>query len=322
MPAANPTPPAARPLPVFVTLDVGPDDAVLGHAHERAPAWTRTAQGLEAMADVLRGLAAMLGAPAQASWFVRADRHLAAAEGDALAAHVRFGGFLRQRLAAGDTVGWMPQAYSAHDGSVDLDDLATTCARLRAAGWPADAVRMGGCFHDPATMAALAALGVAVDCSALPGREKRDNGWRLDWRGTPAHAYFPSMHDYRRGGSPARELLELPLSMIALAAPYDTAPLARYFNPAMHPALLAPHLDDLAARTDYVQCVLHPDELVPPTGPGHPLVAYSAQACADTLGALCERIRAHGREPWLLGVRAAPQWLGAAAARISLESAP
>jgi hypothetical protein len=287
---------------VYLTLDVGPDDAVLGHAHERTSAWTRTTAGLRAMEDVQRQLAVLLGAPAALTWFVRADRHLAVTDGDALAAYTRFGEAMREHAAAGDAVGWMPQVYSADGGTPDYADLEATCARVRDAGWPAEAVRMGGCFHDDETMARLDGLGVAVDCSALPGREKRDGGWRLDWRGTPAGAFHPALADYRRGGTPAHRVLELPLSMLPLAAPYDATPLPRYFNPAMHPELLAPHVDDLATRADYVQGVLHPDELVPPAHGGHPLVAYSPAACVDSLGRLIERVRAHGREPVFLPV--------------------
>jgi hypothetical protein len=303
MPFATPSRPAPGSLPVFLTFDVGPDDAVLGHAHESAPAWTRTAAGLADAAALLDALAAHAGAPVAATWFVRADRHLAIDGGDALAAHAAFGDFLRVRRDRGDTIGWMPQVYSARGGPPDRADLDATCARLRDAGWDARAVRMGGLFHDDATMAALDRLGVEVDCSALPGRRKDDGGWRLDWTPTPDRAYHPSRGDYRVPGAPALDLVELPLSMVAIAAPYDTAPLPRYFNPAMHPALLAPVLAELAARTDYVQCVLHPDELRPP-GPagGHPLIAHSPDACLETLCRLVDAVRAGGREPRFLPV--------------------
>lgn len=305
---ATPSRTESASLPVFLTLDVGPDDAVLGHAHESAPAWTRTAAGLDDAAWLVDALARHAGAPVAATWFVRADARLAQAGGDALSAHVAFGDFLRERRARGDTIGWMPQAYSAQGGPPDHDDLETTCRRLREAGWDARAVRMGGCFHDDATMARLDALGVEVDCSALPGRRKDDGGWRFDWTTTPAHAFHPAQADYRVAGSPARRVLELPLSMVPVAAPYDARPLPRYFNPAMHPALLPDAtLAALAAREDYVQCLLHPDELRPAgANGGHPLVAHSRQACLETLCRFVDAVRAHGREARWLPVAAAP----------------
>jgi hypothetical protein len=291
---------------VFITFDVGPDDAVLGHAHEAAPAWRRTEAGLADAAGLLQALARHARGPVAATWFVRADHRLAEAGAAPLAAYHAFGDFLRERRARADTVGWMPQVYSARGGPPDYADLPATAALLREAGWAADVVRMGGCFHDDRTIEGLDALGVGVDCSALPGRRKDDRGWRLDWTGTPERAYHPSHADYRVPGTPARRLLELPLSMVPVVAPYDAAPLPRYFNPAMHPALVAPVLGHLAARGDYIQCVLHPDELRPPgPGGGHPLIAHSPDACLENLCRLVDALRERGREHAFLPVTVA-----------------
>ena len=290
----------ARDLPIFLTVDLGPDDAVRDHDHERGARWERSTAGVAALLDVGAALQRATGLALRCTWFVRADGHLARTEGDALAAHARFAGFLRARRAEGDLVGWMPQAYAAGREGVDLADLAATHARLREAGWDPVAVRMGGCFHDDATMAQLDALGIRVDCSALPGRRKDDGGWRLDWRGTPAGAYRPSRADFRRPGRPALRLLELPLSMLPIRAGYDPAPLARYLDPTMRPALLADGAAALVREADYLQCVLHPDALVPtPPGGGHPLLAYSQQACLDNLVAMVAHARAAARTPGL-----------------------
>jgi hypothetical protein len=223
---------------------------------------------------------------------------VAATEGDALAVFARFASFLREREGSGDCVGWMPQAYASGAPGVDYDDLAATARALHAAGWPVRATRMGGCFHDDRSMAVLDDLGIAIDCSALPGRQKSDGGWRLDWRGTPGAAYHPGRADYRRPGSPALDVLELPVSMLPIRADYDREPLLRYLNPAMHPDRVAPGLDALVVRAPYLQALVHPDELVPPAhGRGHPLVAYAPEAFAQNLAAWVARAREHGREP-------------------------
>jgi hypothetical protein len=285
-------------LPVFLTVDVGPDDAVLGHEHERHAQWSRTTDGLADLQDVFGRLAKHAGTRVDATWFVRADRHIAAAEGRVLAVFDRFDDFLRERQAAGDAIGWMPQAYSGRGGHIDYTDLASTHAALRDHGWSPGCVRMGGCFHDNRSMGLLDEFGIDVDCSAIPGRQKFDGGWQLDWLDTPQSAYRPSLADYRRPGRPDLRILELPLSVLAIKAPYDEAPLFRYINPAMRPPLLFPQLEQRMLTAQYLHCVVHADELRPPAqGHGHPLIAYSPATCLENLCRMVDCAIDVGRQP-------------------------
>jgi len=280
---------------VLITVDVGPAGAVSGHAHERDGDWARAARGVEVLRDALKAHEDELGSALPATWFVRADAIVARQLGDRCALVRGLAPVLDPLRAAGHEHGWMPQIYSGLDAGVDHADLAATHAALAGAGFAPASVRMGGCFHDDDSMAALEALGVRHDCSALPGRHKTDGGWRADWRGTPATPYRPSRADYRVPGTPARALLELPLSMVAIAAPYDAAPLARYVDLAYHPPLLADAMAGLAAR-DAVVALVHPDTLLPaPADGGHPLLAYDTAALRHHLRALREAAARLGR---------------------------
>jgi hypothetical protein len=272
-------------LTLSLTVDVGPADAVLDHRHERGGDWARTEAGVAVLCDTLADFADEAGLRVAATWFVRADAFIAAQFGDPLAMVHRFADLLRARLDAGDELGWMPQVYSADTGGIDYAGLeATHCAFAAAHGAPAS-VRMGGLFHDDRTMAMLDALGVRFDSSALPGREKTDRGWRVDWRRAPATPYHPDRGDYQRPGADPLRVLEVPLSMLPIAAPYDLHPLPRYFDPTFHPSLLAPELRSLAVPGLRV-AVLHPDAVLPPPpGGGHPLVGYSPQALTTNLRA-------------------------------------
>ena len=286
-------------LPVFMTIDVGPDDAILGHAHESGPGWDRSAAGLADLQAVIEQVSRHVGTRVETTWFVRADRHVADIRGDTTAVFGRFGSFLAERVEAGDEVGWMPQIYSVHGSALEHAALLSVHQSLLDAGWNPRSVRMGGCFHDDQSMAILDALRIEVDSSAIPGRQKLDLGWRLDWRNTPPSAYLPSIADYRSAGSPSLRILELPLTVIPIRAPYDHAPLLRYLNPAMRPALFVE--EDIAAlvgHSDYLQCVVHPDELrASARGAGHPLIAYSRDACAENLCRWFDLARVAGRPP-------------------------
>lgn len=277
-------------LTLILTVDVGPADAVIDHRHENGGDWDRTGAGIAVLCDALDAVADELGQRVATTWFVRADAFVASQFGEPLAMAHRFVEQLRSRLDAGDELGWMPQVYASTSHTIDYADLeATHRAFAEAFGAPAS-VRMGGLFHDDRTMALLDAIGVRFDSSALPGREKSDRGWRIDWRGTPATPYHPDRGDYRRPGPDPLRLLELPLSMLPIQAPYDLQPLPRYFDPTFHPSLLAPCLHAFATPGPRV-AVLHPDALLPPSSSGgHPLVAYAPAAFAANLRALKQRV--------------------------------
>lgn len=283
-------------LPVHLTVDVGPADAVLGRGTDVDADWSATLRGAELLLDMLARLSNEWGQPVGSTWFNRADRLVEAQFGDRLAIIERFATLAGGRDLPSVETGWMPQLYGAGSTAVDYDDLHLTHARLTVAGHAPHSVRMGNCFHDNRTMATLAALGVALDSSALPGRIKIEAGWRLDWSATPQHAFRPARADYRRPGVPALDILEVPLSMIPIKADYDRLPLARYANPAMWPSLLWPALAHALAGTDRLVLIVHPDEIVAGRhGAGHPLISYSAATCADNLRRLRTEAARFGR---------------------------
>lgn len=284
-----PSPSGSDALAVHLTVDVGPADAVLGRGNAIDADWSATMSGAQDLFDVLDRLADRLGSQVGSTWFIRADRLIEAQFGDRLAVLERFAALAAKRGQHALEIGWMPQIYGPDSAAIDYDDLDATHDALRAAGYRPASVRMGNCYHDNRTMHALASLGIAYDSSALPGRTKNDGSWRLDWSVTPEAAFHPAADDYRQPGTPALDITEVPLTMLPIKADYDAAPLRRYVNPAMHPALLWPGLDALLAGRDHLVLITHPDELHRRgEADGHPLIAYSPAIVADNLLRLVE----------------------------------
>src|SRR5688572_8899209 len=214
-------------LPVMLTVDLGPDDAVHGEGRSDALSWERTARGLATMTEAFRSLENDLGAAMAITWFVRADAAVERHLGSGTAVLRMFAPLLSRAAQAGHELAWLAQLPGEMDARA-LDDLARIHSGFVAEAFAPKSARAGELRHDNASMAALDALGIAFDSSALPGRVRRDGGWRLDWAGTPAHPYHPSVADYRRPGEPHRRIIEIPFTTVPIRAPYDAAPLARY----------------------------------------------------------------------------------------------
>jgi hypothetical protein len=138
-------------------------------------------------------------------------------------------------------------------------------------------VRMGWGFHSNQTLLTLIGLGFTVDSSAIP---RPNYAWETgvrDWVGSPVVPYWPSVADYRRPGTPALEILEVPISTEFVSAPYDQEAVVRYVNPAFHPHLLRPALRRWLGRHGHLVTITHPYELMP-AGPPHGLLAFDVGA--------------------------------------------
>jgi hypothetical protein len=276
-------------LDVYITIDVGPADSNLGYGHRAEGDWARTVLGTGMLHNVLRSLEDRYQKRIPATWFMRADRLIAQQFRDPLYV-LRMFSTLRRNLE-GDCheIGWMPQVYEADQAAIFYDDLPRTYEQIKSLGLSLTSMRMGDCYHDNFTMKIVSELGIRVDSSALPGRQKSDRGWRMDWIGTPRCAYYPSLTDYRKPGSPHFEVIEVPFSVSFVMAPYDSVPLLRYVNPCMRKEYFAEGLQNLLPSARYLVMVLHPDEVVPKlAGTDHPLIAYSAEELEINLNKLVQ----------------------------------
>ena len=158
------------------------------------------------------------------------------------------------------------------------------------------AARMGWAFQTNDTLRALAEAGFAVDSSAIPRPVYPWDRGAKDWSTTPTRAYRPSIADYRIPGSPALPILELPMSVAVVRAPYDSGEVVRYLNPAYRPEALAPVLRGWFDTHDDAVLVTHPHELYDRVTT-HGLMASSAEAFEENVMALEAGAHASGVAP-------------------------
>jgi hypothetical protein len=257
---------------ICLTFDVD----LVDHAADR--------HGVDEFADAVPRLQSMFTRhPSwRATWFVRADDQIAALYGDPFALHQRHAPVLAALRDAGHEIGWHPHSYSKQAGKwvqntadeAVADELRRLAPPARALGL--DVVRTGWGHHTNRTMRVIAEAGFKADSSAMPRPRYAFEQSVKDWTTTPATPYYPSIADYRVPGQPALPVLEVPISMGVVRAPYDQGDVVRYLNLAFHEAALAPALAAWCRAHDYVVTITHPYELVPSPA-RHGLIAFDVE---------------------------------------------
>lgn len=292
-------------LSILLTIDVGPDGAALGKGHESAFHWETTRNGIELMLEALHTLSVRHGLDVTSTWFVRADDTIKKSFGSYPALFDIVTPTITSASSSFE-VGWLPQLYTEDSSthgiscvqSFDfcLSNLSQIYGSLAGAGYSVKSTRMGDCYHSNQSMMALDKIGIEYDCSALPGRIKKHGGWYLDWEPTDHMPYRPSKFDYRVAGKPDFDLIEIPLTMVDIFADYDKVALARYVNPCFKKELLWQSLGTVIAKSDFVHCVMHPDEIMPLGQYGHPLVSYDFTTTIDNVSGIVRACESSNRD--------------------------
>jgi hypothetical protein len=226
-------------LTLLIGCDADPDRPRYGAPRydSRHPLqWSGLRQGLPRCADILEGIAQTHGMRPKVTWCVRSDLQVGELHGDPAWSYIEFESLWRSLEDAGDEIGWHPHLWRWSDTAQcwhqEIEDEAwiedclvtghrALCDRTRARVVSA---RGGWEFHNNTTMRTLAALGVAADFSASPGRQTAPDSESegssfdryMDWTITPDEPYQPSCADYRRparDGEGSLEIWEIPRSV-------------------------------------------------------------------------------------------------------------
>lgn len=234
------------------------------------------------------------------TWFVRLDAQVESLWGIADHFFRQYESVLEALQREGHEVGWHPHCYVQSEGrwkqNVDEEGVLKELGRYAtlAKSHGAHAVRMGWGFHTNRTMRLLADEGFLIDSSAMP---RPKYGWEeteKDWTPTPNEPYFPSAYDYRVPGSPELSILEVPMSVTRVAAPYDNEQVLRYLNLSYHPPLFREPLRRWLAEHSHLVTITHPYELVQRKEP-HGLLAFDMGAFELNLKAIEEAAREQGK---------------------------
>ncbi|MBD0370360.1 MAG: hypothetical protein ICV60_05955 [Pyrinomonadaceae bacterium] len=237
----------------------------------------------------------------RATWFVRLDAQVEALYGHADYFFERYEREFRALSAEGHEIGWHPHSYLKTDEgwkqNTSSESVREELERYapRVKGYGIKSVRTGWGFHTNETMRALSDSGFLLDSSAIPRPAYSWESSRKDWETTPCEPYFPSQADYRAPGEPHLSILEVPMSVTEIAAPYDRAAVTRYINLAYHPELMKAPLAAWLERKDHLVTITHPYELMP-AREAHGLLAFDLNAMRRNLSTLEELAEERGAE--------------------------
>jgi hypothetical protein len=235
----------------------------------------------------------------KATWFIRLDGGIENLYGASDFIFKRYAKELDELSRAGHEIGWHPHSYAKSNGqwkqNIDVPTLVNELERYAplAKSYGLQAVRMGWGFHTNETMHLLADLGFTIDSSAIPRPRYEWEETVKDWTVTPNYPYFPSEADYRVPGHPRLPIIEVPISVTSVVAPYDSGPVLRYINPAYHSTLFRGPLGNWLKQHSHLVTITHPYELVPKPEP-HALLSFSLTAFEQNLCAIEELAHTQG----------------------------
>jgi hypothetical protein len=222
------------------------------------------------------------------TWFIRLDSQMEAVYGKPDYISCKYQRELQHLALTGHEMGWHPHFYVRKENRWKqncetrqiMDELMRYAPMARSYGMKS--VRMGWGFHTNETMRLLADICFLIDSSAIPRPRYSWEKITKDWTRTPVDPYYPSELDYRIPGRPSLRVLEIPMSVAVVRAPYDTGGVIRYMNLAYHPDLLREPLKNWFRMHSHLITVTHPYELSP-RGRTHGLLAFDLNAFEQNL---------------------------------------
>lgn len=294
-----------RELPAALSFDLDPDifDESISSSNARTRlSWRSISEGVPAIRDELDAFAPDV----PVTWFVRVDNQIADIYGRPGHLLEQHRGLFEDLRARGDEIAWHPHLYrrTGEGWEQETDDAAlltamqAAIADMRALGFDPRCGRIGEAYGSNGLMAAFDTCGIAYDSTAMSGRKRVDGERTIDWLDTPRTAYRPSKADHRVPGSPAHDVIEIPMSMLKVKADYDAEPFLRYLDLSYRTEAVAGGMDALVCEVPYLVAVTHPSALMPDFAPkgGHGLLSFDLDNMTRTLRLLAETAEAKGRE--------------------------
>lgn len=228
-----------RPLPLFICIDIEPDAFRVDR--RRPDAWTGAARAFEFMRRARERILSRTGVELRTSWFLRMDAQVETAYGSIQWGADRFGEQLHEAAARGDEIGLHTHGYrwsDSHGGwLVDHANLAFLEESVQRAveafrqsfGRPCRILRFGDRWMHTATMNLLERLGIVADLTVEPGEPARPTyhsrmpftGSLPDYSSAPTCLYTPDRADYLAKSPVPRGIVEIPISSIRTAVPWQ-----------------------------------------------------------------------------------------------------
>jgi hypothetical protein len=258
--------------------------------------WKGFENGKNKITDITDAWVDSVGNRLPITWFVRCDRQIYDKYGDYAFLLKCYDKWWQQRIDAGDNIQWHAHLYRSENNQWVQEtrkqnlfaDLSAGKKAFESFGIRPAASRIGEAYQSDDLMLILDELGLRADCTAMPGRKRKDAEKNIDWESTPNHPYHPSKTDYRIPGADELKIWEIPMTTVQTQVSYDERSLLRYVNPAFHPEILSDGLADLIKRANFLVTIVHPFEVLSSffcddTLNSHPLIAFEPEALQKNL---------------------------------------
>jgi hypothetical protein len=218
-------------IPVIICIDAEPDDRAIKHGE--ANDWKGFEETLRYFHDLRTRFAEGTGAPVRFTWFFRMDPQIEHVYGDPRWVAQRYGGEIRELVAAGDDLGLHTHAWRwdaerkrwlTDNGNQEwINHCIHTSfeAFQNAFRRPCLSFRFGDHWMNNETIDLLESLGVEFEMTPEPGRKaalglmpnEMYTGSLPDYSTTPTSPFKPARHDFREADhTGARNLWVIPLS--------------------------------------------------------------------------------------------------------------
>tara|TARA_Y100000588_G_scaffold392903_1_gene506640 strand:+ start:578 stop:1549 length:972 start_codon:yes stop_codon:yes gene_type:complete len=284
---------------VVISVDLDNDFIESPRESEDATAlrWDGIKKGVPEIIDKLLVATERMGAPIRFTWFFRSDSQIQVLYDSHTYLLDKYSDLWNGRWEI-DEFAWHPHLYRIESGrwvqetrpEELIEDLCKSHQSLSKRLGKIYSSRIGECYHSNDIMKTLDELNIQFDSTALPGRVRNDQLKQIDWEGTPDYFYHPSKYDYRVPNDVDEHfrLIEVPMSMLTIKAPYDKTPLRRYANLSFHPKLLREDLEKFVAENRYMISIIHPFEILPSISEQsgfspHPLISYSVSDLVENI---------------------------------------
>jgi len=165
-------------------------------------------------------------------------------------------------------IGWHPHLYKKGPNSWELElsghaqyeQIKRTYEFIDRDVGDISVTRIGECLFSNDILKALKECSISVDSTALPGRIVE----RTDWRNCPEEPYYPKDDDFCAPGG--NGLLEVPMTVLPVQAPYETEPKLRYLNLNFGEHYLRESILENINNKKLIVTVIHPFEVFVSSG--------------------------------------------------------
>lgn len=257
-------------LPIALTFDIEKYDFDDSINKSNIDSWESIPIGIKLVMDNLQKIELQEGIKIKATWFIRTDNEVLAEKGERGYILEKYKTIWRDLNEKGHEIGFHPHLYCFKNNNWILEtnplkqatQLKESFKDFVSKGYIPQSSKIGDAYCSNQIMNTLEDLGIKFDCSAMPGRKRKDVQRNIDWSKTPYSYYNPSFENYQFEGLKNYKLIEIPMTMIATKADYDNKQFQRYFDLSFHNRVFLKGFEKIVKSSKYLLLTSHPSSII------------------------------------------------------------